>query len=62
MPYDEAKFKEFNAMLKSDIEVIVVHHPEVLGDHYFELVENLNRIADSGKQLSILPRSKRTTT
>ena len=56
MPYDEKKFENFNKMLKTQAEVVVVASPEVLGDNYFELIENLNRIADSGKTLNIVPR------
>lgn len=59
MHYDETKFKEFNNMLCEDAEVVIIHHPEVLGDNYTELVENLNRIADSEKTLAIIPRSQR---
>src|SRR6266542_7019539 len=29
-----------------NLDVIVIHHPEVLGDTYDELIESLNRIAD----------------
>lgn len=56
MPYDEKKFKEFNRLLtEANAEAVIVHHPEVLGDNYEELVENLNRLASSGKQLAIVP-------
>ncbi len=38
---------------------IMIHHPQVLGDNYDEIIESLNRIADAGKQLAIVPRSER---
>ncbi len=60
MGYDEEKFREFNKMLKADdIDVCVIHHPQVLGDNYEELVENLNRLADSGKSLTIVKQEMR---
>lgn len=59
MDYDEEKFGEFNKMLKGDAEVCIIHHPQVLGDNYEELVENLNRLADSGKSLVIVPEKER---
>ena len=59
MSYDEEKFKEFKKMLETDAGVCVIHHPQVLGDDYEELVENLNRLADSGKSLEIVPRKER---
>jgi hypothetical protein len=56
----EEKFQEFIQMLSLSVEdTIFVHHPGVLGDTYEELVESLNRIADAGKKLEILPRKKR---
>lgn len=55
MSYNEAKFQEFNKLLKSDADIVVVDHPEVLGDNYEELVENLKRLGDSGKSLHIVP-------
>jgi hypothetical protein len=44
---------------KSGIDHVVVHHPEVLGDDYAEIVESLNRIADANLRLQILPRTDR---
>jgi predicted GTPase len=61
-PY-ERKFADFIKMLAEMIdETIVVHHPEVLGDNYEELVESLNRLADAGKKLIVVPRNERKTT
>lgn len=58
-PY-ERKFADFIKMLAETIdETIVVHHPEVLGDNYEELVESLNRMADAGKKLIVVPRKTR---
>jgi hypothetical protein len=44
---------------RSQIDVVVIHHPEVLGDTYEEIVESLNRIADAGLKLAIPPRTER---
>jgi hypothetical protein len=56
----EEKFQDFIQMCnQSPEEIIVVHHPGVLGDTYDELVESLNRLADAGKKLEIVPRKKR---
>ena len=64
MTHDE-KFAGFNKMITEakagKVEVLMVHHPEVLGDNYVELVENLNRVSDAGLQLVILPRAERLT-
>jgi hypothetical protein len=59
MTYDENKFREFNRMLTFNTEAVIIDRPEVLGDDYLELVENLNRLADSGKYLVIAPRDLR---
>jgi hypothetical protein len=63
MTYDEKKFKNFNKLLrdraKKEIDVLMVSHPETLGDDYEELVENLNRLSDSRLKLVIVPRSQR---
>lgn len=60
MTYDEAKFREFNRMLDDvkdrDIEIIAVAWPEILGDTYEEIVENLARVADAGKKVAIAGR------
>lgn len=55
----ERKFSDFIRLLAESEEVVVIHHPEVLGDTYEELVESLNRLADSGKHLTIVPRGER---
>ena len=56
----EQKFSDFLFLLQTIQEdVVIVHHPQVLGDTYVELIESLNRLADSGKQLAILPRHER---
>ncbi len=36
-------------------EVIVMHHLEVLGDDFAEIVESLNRIATAVLALKIIP-------
>ncbi|TXT36757.1 MAG: hypothetical protein FD138_890 [Planctomycetota bacterium] len=66
MPHDplplnyERKFSEFLYLIRTTAEdIILIHHPEVLGDSYEELVESLNRLADAGKKLVIVPRQER---
>ena len=54
------KFAEFILLLRATPEeVIIVHHPEVLGDSYAEVIESLNRLADAGKKLVVVPRDER---
>ncbi len=58
-PY-EKKFANFIQLLATTPEeVVIIHHPQVLGDTFDELVESLNRIADSGKKLGVMPRVQR---
>jgi hypothetical protein len=40
-------------------DVVLIHHPEVLGDDYAEIVESLNRVSDAEVQLVIVPRNQR---
>ena len=47
------KWKDFDEALRADAEVIAVAFPEVLGDHYGELIINLGKLAESGKTLMI---------
>lgn len=55
------KFSDLLFLLRvSTEEVIIVHHPNALGDNYEELVESLNRLGDAGKKLVIVPRNERT--
>ena len=57
----ESKFAEFLHLLRETKEEVVnVHHPEVLGDNYEELVESLNRLADAGTKLVAVPRNERS--
>ena len=46
---------------RDQFDVVVIHHPEVLGDTYDEIVESLNRIADAGLKLTIPPRADRNS-
>lgn len=56
----EQKFSDFLFLLRAtNEENIIVHHPQVLGDSYEELVESLDRLADAGKKLVIVPRNER---
>ena len=58
-PY-ETKFADFIRMLaETPEETVIVHHPGVLGDDYDEIIESLNRLADAGKKLVIVPRKDR---
>ena len=45
---------ELEKALESDAEVVAVAFPEVLGDHFTELVINLSKIAESGKRLQMM--------
>ena len=54
------KFASFIDLLRhTPEELIVVHHPQVLGDTYDEIVESLNRLSEARKKLAILPRNER---
>ncbi len=59
----EKKFRDFIQMCtdakKQGVEVVIVHHPEVLGDNYEEIVESLNRLAAAGLALRIVPPDER---
>lgn len=46
-------------MLAETIDETIVVHSQVLGDDYEELVESLNRLADAGKKLIIVPQNER---
>jgi hypothetical protein len=57
----EQKFSHFTRMLaETKEELVLIHHPEVIGDNYDEIVESLNRLADAGKHLAIVPRKERS--
>ena len=59
----EEKFKPlYEALQKNEADILIVHHPEVLGDNYEELIYNLNKISDSEKKLLIVPTSQRYVT
>ena len=47
------KWGDFDQALQADADVIAVAFPEVLGDHYSELIINLGKLANSGKALMI---------
>ncbi len=48
------KWDGLERALESDAEVVAVAFPEVLGDHFTELIVNLGKIAESGKRLQIM--------
>lgn len=58
------KFEGFYRVLRKaqedEVDVVMIHHPAVLGDNYEELVENLDRIAAAGVALSIVPPKDRS--
>jgi hypothetical protein len=62
----DGKFAGFDLMIEdakaNKLDVIMVHHPEALGDNYSELVTNLNKIASAGVMLHVLPPDKRGST
>ncbi len=47
------KWEDFDEALQAEADVIAVAFPEVLGDHYSELIINLGKLANSGKTLMI---------
>ena len=58
----EQKFGGFISMCEKATpsgDVLIIDHPEVLGDTYGELVESLNRLGDAGLSLSIVSRQDR---
>lgn len=64
----EEKFAEFDEMLElfkkkhkndKNAPALLIHHPEVLGDNYDELVQNLNKLADAKMTLMIIPQVDR---
>ena len=58
-PYEQ-KFADFIRLLaETKEEVVLIHHPQVIGDTYDEIVESLNRLADAGKHLAIVPTKER---
>jgi hypothetical protein len=58
-PYEEKFADLIEACNNPPGDVFIVADPHVLGDDYDELVKSLNRIADSGMKLSIVPRNER---
>lgn len=62
-PTYEEKFRSLIELCRqakeNNIDVVMIHHPEVLGDNYEELVESLNRISGVGLRLVILPPDQR---
>jgi Mrp family chromosome partitioning ATPase len=59
----ETKFAGFLRMCdeakNGNLDVVMIHHPQVLGDTYAEMVESLNRLADANLSLTIIPRAER---
>ena len=47
------KWGDFDEALQAEADVIAVAFPEVLGDHYSELIINLSKLANSWKTLMI---------
>ena len=64
MALTKNKFVEFDKMIreaKGTADAVMVVAPEVLGDNYDELVDNLNEIAATGLHLVIMPPDERGT-
>lgn len=63
MAYDPSKFAELDRLIencrKDKIEILVIHHPQVLGDDYIELVTNLDKLAAAGLALKIVSPAER---
>ena len=61
MSYED-KFKNFIKMIdeaEGKQELVLIHHPQVIGDNYDEMVESLNRLSDANLGLMIVPRKQR---
>jgi hypothetical protein len=60
----EAKFANFIEMCAQakveSIDMVMIYHPEVLGDNYSEIVESLNRLSTAGLKLLIVPPDGRS--
>lgn len=62
-PDPKQKFSDLDRMIRETkekgVQAVMIHHPEVLGDNYAELVTNLNKLADAELALVIVPQSDR---
>ena len=60
----EKKFEYFIRMCTQakdqGVDTVLIHHPEVLGDSYQEVIESLNRLSVAELKLLILPPSQRS--
>jgi DNA-binding MarR family transcriptional regulator len=60
----EEKFQDFIKVIaearRQGTPTVVVQRPEVLGDTHEELIESLNRLAEAGLTLTVVPPSERT--
>ncbi len=61
------KFRQFDQLIgiardKGEFDAVVVASPQVLGDTYDELVENLNKLANAELAVVIVPPSDRAKT
>jgi hypothetical protein len=50
-----------NEAMAQKIDVVVVHHPEVLGNNYAEIIESLNRLSAAQLKLAIVPPDERAS-
>jgi precorrin-4 methylase len=59
----ETKFKTFidmcNQAKEKGADVVIIHHPEVLGDDYSEIIESLDRLSAAELKLLIVPPDAR---
>jgi len=59
----EQKLESFIRMCsqakESGVDTVIIHHPEVLGDNYAEVIESLNRLATADLSLRVVPPDQR---
>jgi hypothetical protein len=55
----EKKFAHLGEAKREGAMAICVRDPESLGDDYDEIMETLNRFADAGLAVEVVPRSER---
>jgi len=58
---EKSKYAGFEELLRADASAVHVAAPWVLGDTYDEITEHLDRIAETGKTVVIVPPSQRSS-
>lgn len=61
------KFAKFIEMCNQmgdgkEADIVIIHHPAVLGDNYEEIITNLDLLAEAELKLVIVPPGKRALT